>query len=442
MKAAFYTLGCKVNQYETQIMEQEFRKAGFEVVDCEEEADAYIVNSCTVTGTGDRKSRQMVHRFRREHPGAVVALTGCFPQAFPEEAASVLEADIILGAADRSELLPAVLDALDGKRVVHITPHTPGEPFEPMTAEGMLDRTRAFVKIEDGCDNRCAYCIIPKARGYVRSKPLHDLERELELLSAKGYQEAVLSGINLPFYGKDLGLRLADAVELACQIMPRVRLSSLEPELLTREDVERFAGMESFCPSFHLSLQSGCDRTLAAMRRRYNTDLYRSVVANIRDVFENPALTTDLMVGFPGETEEDFEESLAFIREIAFAKVHVFAYSRRPGTDAAVMPGQISNAEKARRSDRISEAAAETRATFLQNMVGRTEAVLIESEIRNGLMQGYTKNYVPVTIPAVKSLLCTVQDILINGTDGDVCTGIIKNPPVGYQPGGMFGEEE
>ena len=442
MKAAFYTLGCKVNQYETQIMEQEFRKAGFEVVDCEEEADAYIVNSCTVTGTGDRKSRQMVHRFRREHPGAVVALTGCFPQAFPEEAASVLEADIILGAADRSELLPAVLDALDGKRVVHITPHTPGEPFEPMTAEGMLDRTRAFVKIEDGCDNRCAYCIIPKARGYVRSKPLHDLERELELLSAKGYQEAVLSGINLPFYGKDLGLRLADAVELACQIMSRVRLSSLEPELLTREDVERFAGMESFCPSFHLSLQSGCDRTLAAMRRRYNTDLYRSVVANIRDVFENPALTTDLMVGFPGETEEDFEESLAFIREIAFAKVHVFAYSRRPGTDAAVMPGQISNAEKARRSDRISEAAAETRAAFLQNMVGRTEAVLIESEIRNGLMQGYTKNYVPVTIPAVKSLLCTVQDILINGTDGDVCTGIIKNPPVGYQPGGMFGEEE
>jgi threonylcarbamoyladenosine tRNA methylthiotransferase MtaB len=442
MKAAFYTLGCKVNQYETQIMEQEFRKAGFEVVDCEEEADAYIVNSCTVTGTGDRKSRQMVHRFRREHPGAVVALTGCFPQAFPEEAASVLEADIILGAADRSELLPAVLDALDGKRVVHITPHTPGEPFEPMTAEGMLDRTRGFVKIEDGCDNRCAYCIIPKARGYVRSKPLHDLERELELLSAKGYQEAVLSGINLPFYGKDLGLRLADAVELACEIMPRVRLSSLEPELLTREDVERFAGMESFCPSFHLSLQSGCDRTLAAMRRRYNTDLYRSVVANIRDVFENPALTTDLMVGFPGETEEDFEESLAFIREIAFAKVHVFAYSRRPGTDAAVMPGQISNAEKARRSDRISEAAAETRAAFLQNMVGRTEAVLIESEIRNGLMQGYTKNYVPVTIPAVKSLLCTVQDILINGTDGDVCTGIIKNPPVGYQPGGMFGEEE
>ncbi len=442
MKAAFYTLGCKVNQYETQIMEQEFRKAGFEVVDCEEEADAYIVNSCTVTGTGDRKSRQMVHRFRREHPGAVVALTGCFPQAFPEEAASVLEADIILGAADRSELLPSVLDALDGKRVIHITPHTPDEPFEPMMAEGMLDRTRAFVKIEDGCDNRCAYCIIPKARGYVRSKPLRDLERELEFLSSKGYQEAVLSGINLPFYGKDLGLRLTDAVELACQIMPRVRLSSLEPELLTREDIERFAGMESFCPSFHLSLQSGCDRTLAAMRRRYNTDMYRKVVADIREVFENPALTTDLMVGFPGETEEDFEESLAFIQEIAFSKVHVFAYSRRPGTDAADMPGQISNAEKARRSGRISEAAALTRKAFLQNMAGRTEAVLIESEIRSGLMQGYTKNYVPVTIPAVKSLLCTVQDILITGTDGEVCTGTIKNPPVGYNPAGMFGEEE
>ncbi|HNW04373.1 MAG TPA: tRNA (N(6)-L-threonylcarbamoyladenosine(37)-C(2))-methylthiotransferase MtaB [Oscillospiraceae bacterium] len=442
MKAAFYTLGCKVNQYETQIMEQEFRKAGFEIVDCEQEADAYIVNSCTVTGTGDRKSRQMVHRFRREHPSAVVALTGCFPQAFPEQAACVLEADIVLGAADRGGLLPSVLDALDGKRVVHITPHTPDEPFEPMMAEGMLDRTRAFVKIEDGCDNRCAYCIIPKARGFVRSKPLGDLARELELLYGKGYREVVLSGINLPFYGRDLGLRLADAVELACGIMPRVRLSSLEPELLPREDIERFAGMESFCPSFHLSLQSGCDRTLAAMRRRYNTARYREVAANIREVFENPALTTDLMVGFPGETEEDFEESLAFVKEIAFAKVHVFAYSKRPGTDAALLPGQIPNAEKARRSDRVSEAAAETRAAFLQNMLGRTEPVLIESEIRNGLMQGYTKNYVPVTIPAVKSLLCTVQDILITGTDGDVCAGIVKNPPVGYQPGDMFGEEE
>lgn len=395
MKAAFFTLGCKVNQYETQIMEQAFKKAGFEIVDHESEADVYIVNSCTVTGTGDKKSRQMLRHFKRKNPNAVVALTGCYPQAFPEEAAAMLEADVITGSADRSRLLPAVLDAIDGKRVVHVTPHTNEEEFEPMQADGMLDRTRAFIKIQDGCDNNCSYCIIPKARGHVRSKPLKDIERELEVLLSKGYNEVVLSGINLPFYGRDLGCGLVDAVELACEIMPRVRLSSLEPELLKREDTERLAKLDSFCPQFHLSLQSGCDRTLNAMRRRYNTDMYREVVENIREFFPGGSLTTDIIVGFPGETDEDFEESCRFIEEMGFAKVHIFPYSRRTGTDAADMPNQVPNSVKTERCAKMAERAEAVRQKFLAEQVGKTESVLIESEIKDGMMQGYTKNYTP-----------------------------------------------
>lgn len=438
MKAAFYTLGCKVNQYETQIMEQQFSKAGFEIVDADSPADVYVINSCTVTGTGDKKSRQILRHLKRQNPSAVIALTGCYPQAFPEEAATLMEADVVTGSSDRSEVLPAVLDALDGKRVVHVVPHSENEYFEPMQAEGMLDRTRAFVKIEDGCDNSCSYCIIPKARGHVRSKPLNDIERELELLVSKGYNEVVLSGINLPFYGRDLGVNLVDAVEVACSIMPRVRLSSLEPELLKRDDIERLSKMESFCPQFHLSLQSGCDKTLAAMRRRYNTDMYRQVVQNIREFFPNGTITTDIIVGFPGETKEDFETTCDFVKEIGFMKVHIFPYSRRSGTDAATMENQITNCVKNERCKILNENCEKIRKKFLESQTGKTESVLIESEIKNGMMEGYTKNYTPVVIPAVKSLLCTIQDVEITGVSGDVCIGRIKNPPVGYNPTEMF----
>lgn len=438
VKAAFYTLGCKVNQYETQIMEQQFSKAGFEIVDADSPADVYVINSCTVTGTGDKKSRQILRHLKRQNPSAVIALTGCYPQAFPEETATLMEADVVTGSSDRSEVLPAVLDALDGKRVVHVVPHSENEYFEPMQAEGMLDRTRAFVKIEDGCDNSCSYCIIPKARGHVRSKPLNDIERELELLVSKGYNEVVLSGINLPFYGRDLGVNLVDAVEVACSIMPRVRLSSLEPELLKRDDIERLSKMESFCPQFHLSLQSGCDKTLAAMRRRYNTDMYRQVVQNIREFFPNGTITTDIIVGFPGETKEDFETTCDFVKEIGFMKVHIFPYSRRSGTDAATMENQITNCVKNERCKILNENCEKIRKKFLESQTGKTESVLIESEIKNGMMEGYTKNYTPVVIPAVKSLLCTIQDVEITGVSGDVCIGRIKNPPVGYNPTEMF----
>ena len=422
MKAAFFTLGCKVNQYETQIMEQDFQKAGFEIVDCESPADVYVINSCTVTGIGDKKSRQMLRHFKRNNPDAVVALTGCYPQAFPEEASTLMEADVITGATDKSALLPAVLDALDGKRVVHIAPHSDNEEFEPMQAEGMLDRTRAFVKIEDGCDNSCSYCIIPKARGHVRSKAMKDIERELESLLSKGYNEVVLSGINLPFYGRDIGAGLVDAVELSCEIMPRVRLSSLEPELLSRNDVERLSKLDSFCPQFHLSLQSGCDKTLNAMRRRYNTDMYRKVVENIREFFPEGSITTDIIVGFPGETEEDFEESCRFIEEIGFAKVHIFPYSRRSGTVAAGLSSQLTTAIKNERAKKMADISKLSEKKFIKSQHNKIKPVLFETP-EEDFAVGYTENYIRVKVKTYCKNIGNIKNVLITECFDDYCIG-------------------
>ena len=266
MRVAFFTLGCKVNQYETQILEQQFLEHGFDVVDCSEPADVYIINSCTVTATGDKKTRQMLHRFKKLNSAAIIALTGCFPQAYPQDAAALADVDIVTGSYNRAGLIGAVKQFLaDGKKIVDITPHRPKEAFEPMRADRFLERTRAFVKIQDGCDRYCSYCIIPTARGPVRSKAPADLKEELEGLAEKGYKEVVLVGINLSLYGKEYGLRLIDAVEIACRIpgIERVRLGSLEPELLTDDDLARMAKLCAFCPQFHLSLQSGCTETLA-----------------------------------------------------------------------------------------------------------------------------------------------------------------------------------
>ena len=319
MRIAFATLGCKVNQYETENLMELFLSDGFDVVEPQEEADVYVVNSCTVTSSGDKKSRQLLRRLKKQNPAAKVALTGCFPQAFPDAAELIPEADIITGSYNRKGLLQAVQKALaTGERVVDITPHQRHEAFEGMSVRGLRGRTRAFIKIEDGCERYCSYCIIPTARGPIRSKPLKDIRAELEGLVENGYKEVVLVGINLSSYGKDLGLRLIDAVKLACSVegLHRVRLGSLEPELLSDEDLSEMAKLPHFCPQFHLSLQSGCDKTLRAMNRHYDCAEYRRIVDKIREVFENPSITTDIMVGFPGETEEDFEASMTFAEEI------------------------------------------------------------------------------------------------------------------------------
>ena len=436
MRAAFYTLGCKVNQYETQIMEQQFSAEGIDVVEASENsgADIYVINSCTVTATGDKKTRQLLRRIKRQNPESVVVLTGCFPQVFPAEAESILEADVVTGTYNRASVIGAVKEHLaTGRRIIRITPLQRGKErahFEDMRAVSMNERTRAFVKIQDGCDRFCSYCIIPTARGPVRSKPLQEIREELTLLAEKGYQEAVLVGINLPCYGNDLGLRLLDAVKTACSVpgLKRVRLGSLEPELLLPEDIAEMAEMPTLCPQFHLSLQSGCDATLKRMNRHYDTAEYSRIVDSLRAAFTNPSITTDIMVGFPGEDEEEFKQSLAFAEKTAFAKAHIFMYSPRPGTRAAQMPGQVSSACKERRSAEMIAVTDKTRRKFLQSQVGRLEQVLFETDISNGMYHGYTCNYTPVEVPSLEDIRGQIRNVRITGLaeDSQVCFASVE----------------
>ncbi len=428
MRAAFYTLGCKVNQYETQILEQIFYDNGFDIVSPDTAADVFVINSCTVTSSGDKKTRQALRRFKRANPQAVAALTGCFPQAFPDAAEKIPEADVITGSYNRASLLTNIQKYLaTGERVIDITPHERGEKFESMKASNFLDRTRAFIKIQDGCDRYCSYCIIPMARGPVRSKPLAELEEELAGLAKSGYKEVVLVGINLPSYGKETGgkLRLIDAIELACAVngIERVRLGSLEPELLTDDDIARMAAQPKFCPQFHLSLQSGCDATLKRMNRHYTGAEYKEIVQKLRAAFDNAAMTTDIVVGFPGETDEEFAQCIQFAKDVGFAKVHVFPYSVREGTRAATMPNQVTKAVKEVRCAALSHEMEEVRRAFLQTQVGKTEQVLFETTETALGTEGYTKNYTPVRVLADTDIRGQLHNVKLVSVSGDCCIG-------------------
>lgn len=428
MKIAFYTLGCKVNQYDTQAVTEHFAAKGFETVGYYMDADVYVVNSCTVTAESDRKTRQAVRRFKKLHPDSVVVLTGCMPQAFPNTADELPEADIILGNRDYDELFRLLEQYFScGNRQVQITPHTADAVFTGSGIKGFKERTRAVVKIEDGCDSFCSYCIIPTARGRVRSKPPAELKTELESLEKAGFVEIVLVGINLSAYGSDIGQTLCGAVELACSFdgIKRVRLGSLEPETITDEMIERLGKQSKLCPQFHLSLQSGCNETLKRMNRHYTTAEYETLCKELRARFTDCTLTTDVMVGFPTESEDEFYESLEFVKKIRFEKVHVFPYSPRSGTIAAVMKPQITKAEKEKRSRIMMAAAQEIRNRFLESQVGLTVEVLVEGDFDKGVAQGYTRNYTPVKIigsglPA--GIICRVK---ITGVEDDCCSGEI-----------------
>lgn len=406
MKALFHTLGCKVNQYETQAMRKLMEEAGYETgefsagfADVDGGQLVLVINSCTVTGESDRKLRQLLRRCRRDNPHAVIVLTGCMPQAFPEAAEQFLEADIVLGNAARQSLPEQVGRFLSlGQRIVEIPAH--GQAFESLAIREFQGRTRAFVKIEDGCNRFCSYCIIPYARGRVRSRPLPELRTELAALAEHGYREAVLVGINLTAYGQDLGLTLADAVEAACAIpgLQRIRLGSLEPDFLTPAVIRRLAAQPKLCPQFHLSLQSGCDETLRRMNRRYTAADYAEVCRQLREAFPGCALTTDVMVGFPGEDENEFAASCRFVEEIGFSRVHIFAYSRRPGTPASTAAGQVSAAEKAARSHRLAAICERSREVFERRQIGTETEVLLETRMTDGYIEGYTATYLPVRV--------------------------------------------
>jgi len=434
MRIAFYTLGCKVNQYETQIMSDQFSKDGFEVVDTEQAADIYVINSCTVTSSGDKKTKQIIRKLKRQNPHSLVALTGCFPQAFPEEAESVEEVDILQGSYNRKNLLENVKKALlTHQRIIDITPHTKGEKFESMQTEGFSERTRAFVKIEDGCDRYCSYCIIPKARGPIRSKPIEEIISEATTLSQNGYKEVVLVGINLSSYGKELqgttpnSPKLIDVIELVAQVdgIERIRLGSLEPELLSVSDLDRMANIDKFCDQFHLSIQSGCDETLKRMKRHYNTDQYYETVLKIRDKFKNPSITTDIMIGFPGETDEEFMQSVSFAKKVKFAKSHVFAYSIRKGTVAATMPNQVDRETKSKRSKMMLEETNKLQEEFMKSQVGQVEQVLFETE-HNHIYVGYTKNYTKVNVESQQDLCGQIKNVKLIQAFEEHCLGEIS----------------
>ena len=427
MKIAIYTLGCKVNQYETQAMEQELAARGHELVDFESPADAYIINTCSVTAVSDKKSRQMIRRAKKNNPAAVVAACGCYVQTHEEEAKG-LGIDLLMGTNDRAKFLGLLEKAAETHQAVaDIDDALRRRAFEVLPAGGMTSRTRAMLKVEDGCVNFCTYCIIPYARGPVRSLPMDKAAEQVRTLRAQGYREIVVTGIEISSYGHDFkdGTSLIDLLDLITREGGdmRIRLGSLEPRTVTRDFCERAAKFPSLCPHFHLSMQSGCDATLKRMNRKYDTARYYESVTLLREYFDDPAITTDLITGFPEETEEEFSRTLAFIEKCGFAAMHIFPYSVRPGTKAAAM-AQVDMSVREERAARAAAAAEQMHQTYLTRCVGKVFPVLFEQDRGTGSV-GHAPNYMPVTVN-VKGLHNTVQAVRVTSVDGDGLRGEIE----------------
>ena len=426
MKVAIYTLGCKVNQYETQAMEQTLRARGHEVVPFSQEADAYVVNTCSVTAVSDQKSRQVIHRVKKQHPDAVVAVCGCYSQTHADDVRA-LEVDLLSGTGDRQGFLNLLEQAVVQRRRIEAVDRSfDRRTFEVLPAGGMTERTRAMLKVEDGCVNFCTYCIIPYARGPVRSLPLETAVEQTVQLCREGYREIVLTGIEISSWGRDLktGESLIDLMEAVCRAAGpvRIRLGSLEPRTITEDFCRRAAAIPNLCPQFHLSLQSGCDETLRRMNRKYDTTRYVQSVELLNQYFEHPAITTDLITGFPEETEEEFSKTLSFLERCGFAQMHIFPYSIRPGTPAADMP-QVPKAVKEERAHRAAQVAAGLHRQYLEGCVGRTYPVLFEQP-RDGRYFGHAPNYMEVLADGA-DLHNQVRDVTITGTDGEVLLGTL-----------------
>ena len=426
MKVAIYTLGCKVNQYETQAMEQELRGRGHEIVPFGEEADAYIVNTCSVTAVSDQKSRQVIHGVQRKHPAAVVAVCGCYAQTHVDDVRK-LGVDLIAGTGDRTGFLRLLEETAAEKRHIEaIDQPFERRVFEVLPAGGLEGRTRAMLKVEDGCVNFCTYCIIPYARGRVRSLPIPTAAEQTRQLAAEGYREIVVTGIEISSWGQDLktGETLIDLLEAVCDAAPevRIRLGSLEPRTITEDFCRRAAAPPNLCPQFHLSMQSGCDATLKRMNRKYDTARYLESVALLNQYFDRPAVTTDLITGFPEETEEEFRQTLDFLCRCGFAQMHIFPYSIRPGTPAADMR-QVPKAVKEERAHRAAAVAAKLHQAYLAACVGAVYPVLFEQP-RDGRYFGHAPNYMEVLAEGA-DLHNEIRNVKITGTDGESLLGEI-----------------
>lgn len=410
-KVAFHTLGCKVNTYETEAMSSIMQAAGYGIVDFSEKADIYIINTCSVTNIADKKSRQMLHKAKKENPEAIIVAVGCYVQSAAEKLKADENIDIIVGNNKKKEIADIINDYLNiDESESHIIDINAAREYEELIVSKMSGHTRAFIKIQDGCNQFCTYCIIPYTRGRVRSRDKNDILKEANQLAEAGYRELVLTGIHISSYGIDLkdDISLIDVIkELACiEGIERIRVGSLEPRVITEDFLEELIKIKKFCPHFHLSLQSGSDATLKRMNRRYTTEQYKNGVELIRKYYKSAAITTDIIAGFPGETEEEFLETLDFVKSIEFFETHIFPYSKREGTPAADMPGQISQKEKSKRAKKLSDIYKENMKKFIDARIGNMDEILLEEELKlDGVkyMVGHTKEYVKVAIRYIEN---------------------------------------
>ncbi|MDP4088363.1 MAG: tRNA (N(6)-L-threonylcarbamoyladenosine(37)-C(2))-methylthiotransferase MtaB [Bacillota bacterium] len=405
MKVAFATLGCRVNQYESEAMAEKFIRDGYEVVKFQDYSDVYVINTCTVTNMGDKKSRQMIGRARRKNEDAIIAVVGCYSQVAPEEVASIDGVDVVLGSRNKGDIVYWVNRSLDEKdKIVEVKDVLRNNTFEELSIGTYQDRTRAFLKIQDGCNRFCSYCLIPYARGGVCSKDPEKIVSEVRELAANGFKEIILSGIHIASYGMDLegGITLVDILEKINFIdgIERIRIGSIDPTFFTEGVMDRIKGLQKLCPHFHLSLQSGCNATLKRMNRRYTAEEYRKIVSELRNRIKDVSITTDIIVGFPGETVEEFDRTYEFLKNLTLTKTHVFKYSPRKGTSAARLKDDVSPAEKDRRSELLIELNNLNESSFIKTLVGMETDVLYEqkSSLDGNYYEGYTPNYVKVVV--------------------------------------------
>ena len=426
-KAASFALGCKVNQYESEAIAELFQEKGYEIVGIDEEADVYVINTCTVTNFGDKKSRQLIRKVKRQNENAIVCVVGCYAQTAPQELEKVEGVNLVLGTKDRAQIVEMVENyKVENGVESHVSDIMKERLFEPLSIQKLANRTRAYLKIQDGCSQFCSYCIIPYARGPIRSRDPQDVLAEVKRLAENGFKEVVLTGIHVASYGKDR--RDTSLIEILRQVhevegIDRIRFSSIEPNVVTEEFAQAIADMPKVCDHFHLSLQSGCDKTLKEMNRKYDTEKYRQAAATLRKYLPEVALTTDIIAGFPGETEEDFQASYDFAKEIGFAKIHAFPYSPKKGTPAAARKDQLLNAVKADRSHRLIELSDKIADDFIQAYVGKEVEVLFERAIGEGVYEGHTTNYIKVKATSEKDLTNIIAKTKITKAENEELFG-------------------
>ena len=429
-KAASFALGCKVNQYESEAIAELFAEKGYEIVGIDEEADVYVINTCTVTNFGDKKSRQLIRKVKRQNENAIVAVVGCYAQTAPKELMEIAGVNLVIGTKDRAQIVEMVeqYDRANGVEN-HVSDIMKERVFEPLSIQKLANRTRAYLKIQDGCSQYCSYCIIPYARGPIRSREPQEVVAEVKRLAENGFKEVVLTGIHVASYGKDRrDTSLLDILKQVHEVegIERIRFSSIEPNVVTEEFAQTMAALPKVCDHFHLSLQSGCDKTLKETNRKYDTEKYRQAAATLRKYLPKVALTTDIIVGFPGETEEDFRESYAFAEEIGFAKIHVFPYSPKRGTPAAARKDQLLNAVKSERSHTLIQLSDRMAADFLADAVGTDAEVLYERAVGDGIYEGHTTNYMKVHGRSEADLTNRIAKTHITRAEGEMLFGDVE----------------